>query len=144
MGSKGFRPAKPVEVKWSVTAEKTLCELTVRRFIDLHRLVPFGSEELHQVRLNGYRAPTDKDPFWYFQSADGETWRFQIKGRFSYAYEVWWRCEWRRRTKAPRWVANLAGCIEYGKKGRFLDGELVEPELPALPAPDPEQQLTLF
>ena len=144
MGSKGFRPAKPVEVKWSVTAEKTLGGLTVRRFIDLYHLVPFGGDELHQVRLNAYRAPTEKDPWWSFQSVNGETWRFQIKGRFIYEYEVWWRYEWRARSKPPRWVANLAGCIDWGKKRKLVDGELIKPEPPALPPSDDAEQLTLF
>jgi len=146
MSRKGFRPAQPVKVTWTVTAEKTLGGLTVKRFIDLHHLVGFGSDDEHQVALNGYRAPTDTDPYWYFQSAEGETWRVHIKGRFSYAFEVWWRYEWRARMRrsAPKWLTTLADCLDYGKKRTFVDGELVEPEQQALPAPDEEQQLTLF
>ena len=146
MGRKGYRPMQPVKVKWTVTAEKTMGELTVKRFIDLHHLVAFGQDEQHRVALNGYRAPTDADPYWYFESAEGETWRVRIKGRFSFEFEVWWRYEWRARARrsAPRWLATLADCLDYGKKHKFVDGEVVEPAPPALPAPDEEQQQTLF
>jgi len=133
-------------VRWAVTDQQIMGELTVERVINLHHFMAFRSDrELLDKHLEAYAPPTEKEPWWVLRAADGETWRMQLRpGRQGFRYEIWWKDEWRRRVKPPAWVACLGWSIEYGKRRRWgEDGvEIVEPK--ALPAPDDEQQLPLF
>jgi len=141
--SRGYRPAKPIRVKWAVTTDKVIGPLTIQRFLNLHRFVDVMSDQ-GGVPLNAYRPPADADPRWYFQHAGGETWRFMVKGRFVIEYQFWWRYEWRTRTKPPKWVRALAWSIDYGKRRKFGEDGVEIPPPPKESPPDAEQQLTLF
>jgi hypothetical protein len=133
-------------VRWAVTDQHIMGELTVERVIKLHHFMVFRSDrELLDKRLEAYAPPTEKEPWWVLRASPSETWRMQLRpGQQGFLYEIWWKDEWRRRKKPPAWVACLGWSIEYGKRRRWGedDVEIVEPK--ALPERDDEQQLTLF
>lgn len=138
------RAHKEPEVKWAVT-DQVLGGLTVGRVIDLHHFLRMTSNrEVLELPLAAYKPPTEKDPFWVVQQSGGEIWRLQWRGRaLGFLFEIWWGYEWRKRTRPPQWVRELGWSIEYGKRKRWEGGvEVAEP--PALPAPNDEEQLTLF
>jgi hypothetical protein len=134
-------------VRWAVTDQKVMGELTVERIIKLHHFMAFQSDrELLGQRLEAYAAPTDKEPWWVLRAEGGETWRLQLRpGRMGFLYEIWWKDEWRRRQKPPKWVLCLGWSIEYGKRRRWgEDGVEIEELDKTLPERDDEQQLPLF
>ena len=132
-------------VRWAVT-DQALGGLTIERVITLHHFMAFTSDPVLLGRaLEAYKPPTTNDPWWTVRAAGGETWRMEWYGpRSGFAYEIWWKDEWRRRQKAPPWLQVLAGAIEYGKRKRWDDDgeEIIPLEVPA--ALEDEQQLTLF
>ena len=131
-------------VRWAVT-DQALGGLTVERVIALHHFMAFTSDAalLHK-ELTAYKPPTTNDPYWTLHAKSGEIWRMAWHGvRSGFVYEIWWKDEWRKRQKPPRWVQALCSAIEYGKRKQWdaAGEEVVAPPVEA--APDEEQQLTL-
>jgi len=116
-------------VRWAVT-DQALGGLTVERVIALHHFMAFTSDaaRLHK-ELTAYNPPTTNDPYWTLHAKSDE---------------IWWKDEWRKRQKPPRWVQALCSAIEYGKRKQWDDAgeEMVAPPVEAVS--DDEQQLTLF
>jgi len=132
-------------VRWAVT-DQALGGLTIKRVITLHHFMAFTSDPvLLGQALEAYKSPTTNDPWWTVRALGGETWRMQWYGhRSGFAYEIWWKDEWRKRQKPPPWLQVLAAAVEYGKRKHWdaAGEEIVPPE--ALPTSEDEQQLTLF
>jgi hypothetical protein len=145
MSRRKHEKGEPV-VRWAVTDQTVMGELTVERVISLHHFIPFQSDRaLLGQRLEAYTPPTEKEPWWVAKAEGGETWRLQLrKGNQGFFYEIWWKDEWRRRHRPPKWVLCLGWSIEYGKRRKWgEDGVEIAPPK-ALPERDDEQQLTLF
>jgi len=138
------RTDKEPDVRWQVT-DQVLGGLTLQRVITLHHFLALSSDgEVLGLSLEAYKSPTEKDPWWVVRASGGETWRLQWRNKhLGFAYELWWGYEWRKRTRPPRWVRELAWSIEYGKRKRFTDDGVEIKEPAALP-PNDEEQLTLF
>jgi len=138
------RADKEPDVHWQVT-DQVLGGLTLRRVINLHHFLALSSDgEVLGLRLEAYQPPTEKDP-WSCERAVLKLVGFTpyLYKHLGFAYEVWWGYEWRKRTRPPRWVRELAWSTEYGKRKRFTDDGVEIKEPAALP-PNDEEQLTLF
>ena len=58
-------------VRWAVTDQHIMGELTVERVIKLHHFMVFRSDrELLDKRLEAYAPPTEKEPWWVLRVAE--------------------------------------------------------------------------